>query len=489
MSAQELVDREREVRELRGLAEADGPQMALLYGRRRVGKTFLLQHAWDEANVFYFLAGDVTSEQNRRDLLRELSDWSDGPVEVEDYPNWRMTFRRLFGEAAGDSAVIVLDEFQYLLGESDKRRREVTSQLNAIWDGHVEGRGLDLTVVLCGSEIGVMEGLGASGPLYGRITWRHRLEPFDYFDAAKMLEHVSLRERVYFYAILGGVPEYLDAIGERGVREAVIETILSPRGEVHFQLERLLQQEQGLREPRKYRAVLQAVASGCTETNEIKQQAFGGGTAHRVRRILGTLEELGLVRRERNFRAGRKAAWRNRVADPAVAFWYRFVHPNRSQLEAGHLDRVWSQRIEPQLDTYTGRVFERIVGEAFHRRHADWGFPAPSDWGRWEGTDRNRQSVEVDIVSELDDESILTGEVKWSSSPVAIDLHFEHRHKLQSLADSGEKWAHEALDPERSGGRLYVSAAGFDEAFRERAAEEGWRLVRLEELYESRRGQ
>lgn len=68
--------------------------------------------------------------------------------------------------------------------------------------------------------------------------------------------------------------------------------------------------------------------------------------------------------------------------------------------------------------------------------------------------------------------------------PVAIDLHFDHRHKLQSLADSGVKWAHEALDPERSAGRLYVSAAGFDEAFRNRAGEENWHLVCLEELYE-----
>ena len=479
-----LVDREREQRELRDLADRDGPQFALLYGRRRVGKTHLLQHVWDDERLVYYLAGDVTSEQNRRDLLRLLDEWSERSIRVEDHPNWRTTFRTLFEEANEDSLVVVLDECQYMLGDSDDQRREVTSQLNAVWDRHVEATDLDLTLVLCGSEIGVMEGIGAEGPLYGRITWRHRLEPFDYLDAARMVPHLSTREQAYVYGIFGGMPEYLDAIGERDVEDAVVETCLSTRGEVHVQLERLLRQEQGLRDPRKYRAVLQAVASGCTKTNEIKQRAFGEGTDHRVRRMLETLTDLGLVRRTRNFRAGPTSPWTNRVADHAVQFWYRFVQPHRSRLESGDLERIWETRIEPDLDTYMGEVFERIVEEAFVRRHARWNLPAASEWARWEGQDRNRRSIEIDIVAELDDGNLLTGEVEWSSGPVPIDLHFDHRDKLQRLADSGRKWAHEALDEDRSHGHLYVSAAGFDDAFQEKASHnERLYLIDLGQMY------
>ena len=228
-----------------------------------------------------------------------------------------------------------------------------------------------------------MEGLGAGGPLYGRISWRQRLQPFDYFDAAAMVPERPLREKAYLYGIFGGIPEYLDALREsEALDEAVCRTILSPRGEVHFQLERLLEQEEGLRNPRKYRAVLAAVASGATSTNEIKQRAFAGGTAHRVRRVLETLEDLGLVRRERNFDAGRKQAWRNYVADQAVQFWYRFVHPNRSRLEAGEVGPVWEHGVEPHLDRYMGKVFEEMVSDAYHRHHKRWGLGAVARWGR-----------------------------------------------------------------------------------------------------------
>lgn len=482
-----LIDREQQVRELRALADADGAQMGLLYGRRRVGKTYLLQHAWGEdARLFYFLAGGVTPEQNRQDLLRELDDWSERPITPGDFPNWRTTFQTLFEHARDDSLIVVLDEFQYLLGNSKQEHQEVTSQLNAIWDREVKKYDLDLTLILCGSEIGTMKGIGAGGPLYGRISWRHRLGPFDYFNAARMCEGRSLRERIYIYAILGGLPEYLDALREdEELADAVARTVLSSRGEVHFQLERLLEQEQGLRDPRKYRAVLSAVATGATTTNEIKQRAFSSGSQHRVRRILETLEELGLVRRERNFRAGKKAAWSNRIADNAVRFWYRFVHPHRSHLQARPARDVWEHAVKPQLDVYTGKVFEQLISDAFRRHHDSWNFPMFVHWARWEGVTRDRRSIEIDIAAELQDQKLLTGEVKWSSSPVDLELHVEHQSKLQALANSGQRWAHEALEPEHSHGHLYVSAAGFTEYFRQRAQEDSTiHLVDLEDIFE-----
>ena len=486
MTSEKIVDRIQEIAELRSLAGVDGPQLGLLYGRRRVGKTYLLQHAWSgDDRLLYFLAGNVTSEQNRQDLLRELADWSERPLVVEDYPNWRTTFDVLFDHARQAPLIVVLDEFQYLLGGSEDRRREVTSQLNAIWDRKVKRENLNLTVILCGSEIGTMEGIGAGGPLYGRISWRHQLKPLDYFDAGQMVSAREYREQAYFYGIFGGIPEYLDAVRpEESLEEAVIRTFLSPRGEVHFQLEQLLEQEQGLRDPRKYRAVLAAVATGCTSTNEIKQRAFAGGTNHRVRRILETLEALSLIYRERNFGAGTKAAWRNRIADQAVQFWYRFVHPNRSQLHAGRPADVWSSRIKPQLDTYMGKIFEVIVAAAYHRHHHHWGLPAADRWARWEGTDKNRRSIELDIIARLQDKKILTGEVKWSSSPVDIDLHYGHRNKLEALAGSGHRWAHESLDESTSHGHIYLSASGFSDTFNQHAANDpAIRLIDLEELY------
>lgn len=325
---------------------------------------------------------------------------------------------------------------------------------------------------------------GGDAPLYGRVAWASRLHAFDYWNAARMVGDRSPRECAYVYGILGGTPRFLatlDPYDDLG--EHVTRTVLSTRGEVHLQLANIIEQEKGIREPGDYRAVLTAVAAGNTEIDRIANAAGFAERVHVVRRVLEVLEELDLIRRERDFGAGKRAPWKIRIGDPAVRFWYRFVEPNRSLLERGEEERVWTARVEPHLNGYMGKVFERICGEAFHRHHDAWGLGAALEWRRWEGQDRNRRSIQLDIVARLADGRMLTGEVKWSSSPVDYDVHHGLVRDLEDLSRSGRGWAGEALGAE-SAGHVYFSAAGFTDYFRERAAEEGnIRLYSLEGLY------
>nr|MBA2447073.1 ATP-binding protein [Chloroflexota bacterium] len=420
--------------------------------------TFLLSHVWQGGRVFYFLAADSTAELNRRELLNELTTWSGRSLEPADYPTWRTIFRLFVELATDEPLVVVLDEFQYLLQGAD----DVTSQLVAVWDREAGGR--PLTLVLSGSEVGTMEGLLVGGqPLFGRVNWSTRLLPFDYRDAARMMPDRPSREAAIFYGIFGGTPRYLAAIGEgEPLDDAVVRTFLSPRGEVHLQLLTLIEQERGIRDPSEYRTVLSAVAAGRTEINEIAQAAGLGHQQHVVRRALGVLEKLELVGRERNFEAAATAPYRHHIVDNAAAFWHRFVVPNRSRLAAGDPAEVWRKAVEPRLNEYMGSVFERIVAQAYTRLHVDWGLPAARTWARWAGRDRNRRGIEIDIVARLDDDRLLTGEIKWSSAPRGFDLHHDLRRDLEDLANSGQGWPHVARD----GPFLYVSAAGFTDDFR-----------------------
>jgi hypothetical protein len=477
-----FVDRERELAELRALADRGGPALALVYGRRRVGKTYLLDRAWAGRRVFYYLAANSTAAINRRELVDGLSAAFGLDLVPEDYPTWRSVFRQLVALADREPLVVVLDEFQYLMGQADD---DVVSQLVAVWDREVGDR--NLTLVLCGSEVGTMERLRAGdSPLYGRINWSARILPFDYRVAARMLPGRGAREWAYAYGVFGGTPRFLAAVREGDDLEARIrEVVLSPRGEVHLQLATVIQQEQGIREPGDYQAVLRAVAEGRTETNAIATATGLQDRPYVVRRALEVLESLQLVRRERNFRAGGRAPWRTRIADPAIQFWYRFVQPNRSRLERGEVDGVWVAAVRPYLDQHMGwSVFEGMAADAFRRYHETWGWTGAREWARWEGQDRTRRGIELDIVAELDDGRILTGEVKWSSTPVDVDVHFDLKRDLRDLAHSGQGWAKDALDPERSAGHVYFSAAGFTDHFRERAEREGnVRLIDLERMY------
>jgi hypothetical protein len=204
---------------------------------------------------------------------------------------------------------------------------------------------------------------------------------------------------------------------------------------------------------------------------------------------VAVLEGLELIARERNFDAHEKAAWQHRIADPAVRFWYRFVQPNRSRLETGGARQVWAKRVEPLLNDYMGKVFEGICREAYTRHHESWGLPGAVDWARWEGKDRNRRPIEVDIVARLDDGRILTGEVKWSSKPVDASVHTDLMRDLEDLSASGQGWAKDAISTRMSAGHVYFSAAGFTDDFRARATDDSRiGLFDLSALYGRREG-
>jgi len=260
--------------------------------------------------------------------------------------------------------------------------------------------------------------------------------------------------------------------------DGVARTLLSEHGEVHLQMLTLLEQEREIREPAEYRSVLTAIATGRTEVNEIA--GVTGLEPYTVRRVLGILGDLDLVRGERNFEAARTAPYRYVVADNAVGFWHRFALPNRGQLATDEPRRLWDGRVAPHLDTYLNRPFEAVVRQAYARYHAAWGLPAATEWGRWGGRDREKRPVELDVVARLEDGGLLAGEIKWSSTPYGPGLHADVLTKLARLALSGHGWAHEA-DRARF---LYVSAAGFtSEMVALTRAEPRIRLLTLDDLY------
>jgi AAA+ ATPase superfamily predicted ATPase len=159
-----LVDRTEERAALRQLLDRPGPTLALVTGRRRVGKTFLLNNTWPDAQTFYFVASEGTSTVNRRELLQAVARRFAIALDPADYPTWRTVFRLLYELESPKPLVIVLDEFQFLMG----KKEGVPSHLAAVFDVHRDQR--PFVLVLCGSAVRTMEHLNAGdAPLYGRF--------------------------------------------------------------------------------------------------------------------------------------------------------------------------------------------------------------------------------------------------------------------------------------------------------------------------------
>jgi AAA+ ATPase superfamily predicted ATPase len=483
MDISPLIDREREQKALRELLARPGPTMAVLYGRRRVGKTFLLRHLFPGDHVFHFTASDATPELNRRALLEAACRWARTEIRMQDFPTWRRVFEFILQLGGEEPTVVVLDEYQFFHGDGDE---SVDSALAAVWEEHVNRRpkGRPLVLILCGSIVRVMERLDAAdNPLYGRLDWKGRLEPFDYLDAARMASFEAARDRALAYGIYGGTPRYLATIDPAvSLAENAVRSALSPNGNVRIQVETVVAQEHGLRDLGEYNAILSAIGSGATLRNEIALQT-GLAQTFAFRSRLQKLEELGLIESTRNFGASASEPHRYRLSDPALRFYYSIVDKYRSELELDDPMEIWRRHVERELDAYMGLIFERVSRQAYFRMRAAQKLPIVKEWGRWEGLDRDRQQIEIDIVARRTDGAMLTGAVKWNAKAVGLSLHEKHIDMLKRLASSGYAWAREALAP--GAVLLYVAAGGFVPHFLQRAETEGIRVLAwsLDDLY------
>ena len=200
-----------------------------------------------------------------------------------------------------------------------------------------------------------------------------------------------------------------------------------------------------------------------------------------LKRMVKGLVELEYLEEESNFDAPRNQAKRYRLADPAQRFYYGLVLPNESAIASVGPERVWRERLESSAwPSYVGfEVFEDVVQQAYMRHADERGLPAVAHWGRWQGQDRMRRDIEIDVVTRLLDGRMMTGGIKFTARPSDARHFLDHIHALERLADSGQGWAHEALEDEAV--LLFVSAAGFADSFHE-VAEEATQTVIAWEL-------
>lgn len=342
-----FIGRDSELAVLEELHDSGKPELYVLYGRRRVGKTELLQQFCQNHRAVYYLAAQVRDRDNLRGFRDALKEGlGDSLVEGIEFPDWS-TALGFAAERAGDQRlVIVLDEFPYLCESS----KGLTSQLQRFWD--TRGKRSQLMLVLCGSQVSFMEKevLAERSPLFGRRTAQLRLEPLRPEDATSFFEGWSARERVLAYGILGGMPAYLQRFDPaRSLEENLLREVLRPEGYLFDEVQFLLRSE--LTHPTTYNSILAAVARGAEKVGDI---ALGVGVdSTTANKYLHVLRELRLVAREIPITDPdplRSRRGRYRIADRFLAFHFRHVQPSLSLIHAGRGSKVLEEFIRPDYD-------------------------------------------------------------------------------------------------------------------------------------------
>lgn len=455
-----FVNRQRELQALRDTAD-DAPALVVLSGRRRVGKSALLDAAFERRRVLSFQA-DEQGEQGQLELLAdEASRLLPGrpPLRFDD---WRAVLAFVEAQAADQALVVVLDEFQWLCAA----QRALPSMLQRAWDVW-ERRGVPVVLVLAGSALSFMDGLLAHGsPLYGRATLRPRIDPLDFLDAARFAPSLKPEASVRRFAVLGGTPQYQVWAGALPLARIIRERILARGAPMYEEPLHLLRQGEGVRTPATYLSVLRVIAAGATQHNEIATKT-SLSTAN-LSEKLARLRELGYVRmREPTGPADSPARGTYEVADPFFRFWFRYVFPRRSRLERGLVDEVYRE-IERDLDNLMGPVFEDCCRTWAGSAVGGTRLGDVDEIGSW--TSRDGQT-EIDVVGVRRGRYALVGSCKWRRRA--------DERVLDELIDARDRMG------KAGRARLVIFAReGFTDALLRRAANEDVQLIALAELFE-----
>jgi hypothetical protein len=406
-----FVGRNKEMTILENLYAENKFQMVVVYGRRRVGKTTLLKHFTHGKRSLFFVAQEASDVLNLDLFSRQLYACFGMSEDIGSFKDWDAAFRFLAFQSKDEPLVIVIDEFPYAA--------EANKSLKSILQNHIDHYFLQskLFLVLCGSHMSFMEHdvMGYKSPLYGRRTAQLRIEPFDFYDAIKMIPEFASEDKVMIYGAFGGTPHYLAQINPvKNLRGNLISLFFDISGYLYDEPMKLLQQE--LREPALYNTIITMIATGSSKINEIATRSHEERS--KVSKYLTTLIDLHIIQKEIPFGddplRSRKGIYK--LADPCYSFWYRFVFNNRSAIEQGLGNLIFDQRIWPEINTYIGFVFEQICRQYLQRQNLLEKLPLLfTEIGRYWGTNpKTKAQIEIDIVAKDDfNKRILYGECKW----------------------------------------------------------------------------
>lgn len=412
----EWLNRTAELARLdRLLGRRDG-SLAVVWGRRRIGKTRLLLEWANRASGVYFVADNASPPDQRRRLAESLATRLPGFADV-DYRDWHGLLVRLAQEARARTfrGPIVLDELPYLVLASP----ELPATLQRFVDHEARQAGLVLAVA--GSSQRMMQGLvlDESAPLFGRAAEAFAVQPLAprWLAAALGLRHAA--QVVAAWSVWGGVPRYLElarTFADR--RTAVHDLVLDPAGVLHDEPSRLLHEE--LPSAISLRPVLDAIGAGMHRVSEIAGRIGSPATA--LARSMTRLVDLGFVVRETPFGEPERSTRRSlyRLADPFLRLWFALVPHKRALLmqmrPAGRLG-LFDARA-PHLDAASWEeLCRRAVPGLGDRLGGDFG-PAQRFWGA--------QGPEWDVVAKATrSDTVLLGEVKWSDRPVTREALLE----------------------------------------------------------------
>lgn len=392
-----IFARDVEWRHLADFASRDsgGPRLGVVSGRRRQGKTYLVEALAAQTSGLYFGATQATETESLALFSAALGDHVGAAVPLR-LVSWDEAIRYLFS-VGSTRGPIVIDEFPYLSNASPALPSILQREID-----RAVSQGNEIKLLLCGSAMSVMGGLLAgNAPLRGRANLELVVRPFDYRLAAQFWGVSDPRLAVLLHAVVGGTPAYRRFVNDDAPATVtdfddwILRTVLSSASPLFREARYLLEEEVEVRDPGLYHSVLAAVAAGNKTRGGIAN--YIGRKATDIGHPLAVLEDSGLLQREPDvLRAGRSIY---RVAEPLIDFYGVVMRPQWGLLESGRARTVW--------ESARARFSAQVVGPHYEQLCREFAILAPEElYGGLPGevgagvvADPSRRTqIEVDVV-------------------------------------------------------------------------------------------
>lgn len=458
--------REEELRKLNKRYHAGDFECIIIYGRRRVGKTTLINEFCKDKPTIFFSALNTTEIENLESLSKSIMNYERPDMDAfPEFKTYDAALDELTALSMHERIVFVIDEYPYLA----KAKPSISAMLQHIIDH--KWNNSKMFLILCGSSMSFMENqvLGQESPLYGRRTGQFKIAPLDYKESAVFHPDLSTEDNALIYGITGGVPHYINKLGvKESVDEALLDNFFDRSSYLYEEPANLLKQE--LREPAIYNAIITAIAQGASRINDIALKT--GQENSVVSKYLGTLIDLGIVKKETPVteKIGKKTIYE--LADSFFRFWYRFVPANMSAIDSGRIQKSYANSIKKNLPDYMGLTFEHMCRDYLLYYEKDLPIEL-NQVGQWWGTDnKNKKQVQIDIVgTPVEGDEYIIGSCKYRNEKIGLD-ELELIREYAQVFGKGKKYYY-----------YIFSKGGFTEGLIQAKNRGEVRLIGLDDLY------
>ena len=456
-----FVGREEEFSVFQKLYDKNTFQMAVIFGRRRIGKTTFVNKFIEKnkCKSVSFISTEMTESEllfrMGKDVLENLAPSLSDKIKFESFDS---IFDFLGETAKKEKIIFVIDEYPYLAKACPYMNSLLQKYIDHNW------KKTNLLFIMLGSFISFMRDdvLGSNAPLHGRANLEIKMNPFGYKETSLFVPSYNAESKAIVYGVTGGVAKYLEQFDKKLSLDENIENLFFSRN-AFFSDEQIKTIATGEKSnPAVYNSMISAIANGKTKYNEI-QTATGMSD---ISFCLKNLMASEIVER----RESSKPYYI--IADTMLDFYFRYVMPGASLINSGKGKTYYTKKVKPNLHEFMGKVFEKMAKEYILNNVGTKKIPVfVTDVVEYQNSIKIRKeqkSIEIDLLGLDGKKIVLAGECKFKSEKFGKEDYESFMEKINYLPASDLKI-------------MFFSLSGFTDYVEKNAR--GCTLVSIEQMF------